>query len=153
VKPEVLDMAGVARQCIAELETETRGRKVEWRVGALPPARADAALVRQVLTNLLSNALKFTRGADPARIEVGFAEGGYFVRDNGIGFDMQYVQKLFGVFQRLHSSSEFEGSGIGLANVQRIVHRHGGRAWAEGKPGEGACFHFTLPEGKDGADG
>jgi light-regulated signal transduction histidine kinase (bacteriophytochrome) len=117
----------------------------------LPPAHADRALLRQVWINLIGNALKYSAKRSDARIEVGGhvegAESVYWVRDNGAGFDMRYVDKLFGVFQRLHREDEFPGTGVGLAIVQRVVARHGGRAWAQGTPGEGACFHFSLPGG------
>jgi PAS domain S-box-containing protein len=122
---------------------------VDIVVGALPPCHADLALLRQVFGHLLANAFKFTRRRPGARIEVGgqLAEAGplYFVRDNGVGFDMQYVHKLFGVFQRLHRVEEYEGTGVGLAIVQRIVQKHGGRVWAEAEPDKGATFFFTLP--------
>jgi PAS domain S-box-containing protein len=132
-----------------ELALEAEGRKVEWRVGALPEVQADPALLRLVLKNLMSNALKYTRPRATALIEIGSREEAgevhVWVKDNGVGFDMQYMDKLFGVFQRLHTAEQFEGTGIGLANVRRIVGRHGGRTWAEGHLEEGATFHFTLP--------
>jgi light-regulated signal transduction histidine kinase (bacteriophytochrome) len=135
----------------AELEPEIRGRQIEWRVTPLPVVLGDRTLLRQILANLLGNAVKFTRRRTPAIIEVGARPGRpgdpcvtIFVRDNGAGFNPKYIDKLFGVFQRLHNSRDFEGTGIGLANVKRIVTRHGGRIWAEGKPEEGATFSFTL---------
>ncbi|MDY7226107.1 PAS domain-containing sensor histidine kinase [Hyalangium rubrum] len=132
-----------------ELGPEAEGRKIDWRVGALPEVQADPALLRLALKNLLSNALKYTRPRPEVVIEIGAreeaGEAHVWVRDNGVGFEMQYVNKLFGVFQRLHTAEEFEGTGIGLANVRRIISRHGGRTWAEGQLGQGATFHFTLP--------
>ncbi|MBI2913275.1 MAG: GHKL domain-containing protein, partial [Chloroflexi bacterium] len=153
-KKQRLDPADIARQALEELRSEQEGRRVDISMGDLPACRADPALLRQVFVNLLSNALKFTRQQDVARIDVGCqqtADGpAYFVRDNGVGFDMRYASKLFGVFQRLHSSAEYEGTGAGLAIVQRIVHRHGGRVWAEAEPDRGATFYFTLKGGPDG---
>lgn len=144
-----VDMAHLVRTVFAELLATCAGRDVRLEVGLLPPTLADSALIRQVLVNLLTNAIKFTQPRETARIEVsGTVEGKhsvFCVRDNGVGFDMQYVDKLFGVFERLHGSNEFEGTGIGLAIVRQIVVRHGGKVWAEGKLGEGAAFHFTLP--------
>ncbi|RAI58806.1 ATP-binding protein [Roseicella frigidaeris] len=147
--PLEFDSALLVREVIQSLELEQAGRTVEWRIGPLPSIRADPAMLRQVFHNLLSNALKYTRGRDPAVIGLGCRiereEYIYSVCDNGAGFDMAYAHKLFGVFQRLHRPEEFEGVGIGLANVRRIVERHGGRVWAEGRLGEGAVFHFSLP--------
>jgi two-component system, chemotaxis family, sensor kinase Cph1 len=131
------------------LAPDAAGREIRWTVAPLPRVRADAAMLRQVLANLLGNAVKYTRKQPVAEIEIGCAgtDGGravFFVRDNGAGFDMKYADKLFGVFQRLHRADEFEGTGIGLANVRRIIGRHGGRTWAEARVGAGATFYFTL---------
>jgi light-regulated signal transduction histidine kinase (bacteriophytochrome) len=147
--PVEFDPAALVAEVRRTLEPEQAGRQVEWRVGPMPAVCADPAMLRQVFQNLLSNAVKYTRGRDPAVIEVSCEERDgelvFNVQDNGAGFDMAYAHKLFGVFQRLHRAEEFEGVGIGLANVRRIVERHGGRVWAEGRPGEGATFRFTLP--------
>jgi light-regulated signal transduction histidine kinase (bacteriophytochrome) len=149
------DMNDVLQEARHRLITDQQGRAINWQVGDLGVAKADPMMIRLVMQNLLDNAIKFTRDRNPAQIVIraqpGPAEIVYEVRDNGVGFDMAYVDKLFGVFQRLHHVEEFEGTGIGLANVRRIIERHGGRSWAEGKEGEGAAFFFTLPIWK-GAD-
>jgi len=151
LKIQRVEMAGLARQALAELRAEQEGRRVEVSIRDMPAGQGDPALLRQVLVNLLSNALKFTRRREAAQIEVGWrTEGGepvWFVRDNGVGFDMRYGDKLFSVFQRLHRPEEYEGTGVGLAIVQRIIHRHGGRVWAEAEVDKGATFYFTLREG------
>lgn len=145
-----IDTAKLVEGVLVDLRSETAGRRVEFEVGALPACYADAALLKQVYLNLLSNALKYTRTREVARIEIGsypYEEAPvFFVRDNGVGFDMQFANRLFGVFQRLHRAEEFEGTGVGLAIVQRIVYRHGGRVWAESSPDQGATFSFTLGE-------
>jgi PAS domain S-box-containing protein len=148
--------AGLVRQCLEELRDQQAERHVEVLVGELADCWGDVALLKQVWTNLLSNALKYTTRREVAIIEIGSHPGDFpgeqrfFVKDNGVGFDMRYAQKLFGVFQRLHRPEEYEGTGVGLAIVQRIIHRHGGRVWANARPDEGATFHFTLP-GNGGA--
>ena len=151
LKPTVVDMRRMATLMFAELAEPADRERLEFRVGDLPDTDADPALMRLVWQNLIGNAIKFTSKRERAVIEVGAAREGreiiYSVRDNGAGFDMQYAAKLFGVFQRLHSVQDFEGTGVGLAIVQRIVHRHGGRVWAEGRPGEGAAFFFTCAGG------
>ena len=148
-----VELRPLVREVLGGLQRELDGRAVEISIGDLPTVPADRTLLRQVLANLLSNALKFTRNRDRARIEVGsYEEAGtpvVYVRDNGSGFDMRHADKLFTVFQRLHAAEEYEGSGIGLALVARIVRRHGGRIWAEGAPEEGATFSFTLSGGSE----
>ena len=150
LKVQKVNCAKIVEQVLADLQTERRDRKIEVVVGKLPACRADPALIKQVLINLLSNAFKFTQGKKNARVEIGSkiitGERAYFVKDNGVGFDMRYVDKLFGVFQRLHSSADFEGTGVGLAIVQRIITRHGGRVWAEAEVDKGAVFYFTIGE-------
>src|SRR5262245_3204474 len=152
-KAEV-DMAALARAVTDELLALEKPRQVEVVIGALEPAHGDRTLVRQVLVNLVSNALKFTRRRERAAVEIGCRRDGeatvYFVHDNGEGFDMNYADKLFQVFQRLHGGDEFEGTGVGLAIVKRIVERHGGRVWGEGRVNAGATFSFTLPPGEPG---
>ncbi|HWB08009.1 MAG TPA: PAS domain S-box protein [Pirellulales bacterium] len=179
VKKERVAMAGLVRHCLEELRDQQAGRCVEVLVGELSPCSGDPALLKQVWLNLLSNALKFTAHRKLAIVEIashlvagpGAEKSGvpkqkecdenlversggelrYSVKDNGVGFDMRYAQKLFGVFQRLHRAEDYEGTGVGLAVVQRIVYRHGGRVWAEAEPGVGAAFYFTLP--REGGDG
>jgi len=144
-----VDMAELVRGVVEEVRRHAGDRPLEITVGSLPPARGDRNMLRQAVMNLLDNAAKFTRKRAPGRIEVGHQDNGaeavYYVKDNGAGFDPRYASKLFGVFQRLHRAEEFEGTGVGLAIVQRVVSRHGGRVWAEGKPDAGATFYFTLP--------
>lgn len=146
-----VDMRAMLDEVIGEFQTDTQNRNIEWRIAPLPAVDGDPVMLRQVWSNLIGNALKYSRHRDPAIIEISHrwdAKDGHVfaVRDNGAGFDMSYVGKLFGVFQRLHSDKDFEGTGIGLANVQRIVLRHNGRAWAEGKVDAGATFYFSLPD-------
>ena len=135
---------------LESLNSQREGRQVDIRVGELPECQGDPGLLNQVWVNLISNALKYTRRRETAAIEIGCKlehdENVYFVRDNGAGFNMRYVDKLFGVFQRLHRADEFEGTGVGLAIVQRIIHRHGGRIWADAALNQGATFSFTLKE-------
>jgi light-regulated signal transduction histidine kinase (bacteriophytochrome) len=144
-----IDMGELAKALFEELKGITLGRMLRLNLKPLPPARCDRAMIREVLMNLLSNAIKFTRDKETGIIEMsGWIEKNqniYYVKDNGAGFDMQNADKLFGVFQRLHNTEEFEGMGVGLALVQRIIHRHGGRVWAVGKVNEGATFFFSLP--------
>jgi PAS domain S-box-containing protein len=147
---EDIDMEELAKSVFEEVQAANKERQVLVEIHALPAAFGDRMMIRQILHNMVSNAFKFTRPTSNASIEIGFKDGGnqntYYIRDNGVGFDMQYIPKLFGVFQRLHNVDEFEGAGVGLALVQRIILRHGGRVWAEGKVNEGATFFFSLPK-------
>ncbi len=143
-----VDLTELANRIMVDLRSQEKSHPVELIIEPLPPAQADPALLKQVMVNLLSNAMKFTRKCEAASIKIGYHEDNdeiiYFVKDNGAGFDMRYVDKLFGVFQRLHRADEFEGTGVGLAIVQRIIHRHTGRVWAEAEVDKGATFYFTL---------
>lgn len=152
LKRQPIILADLVRQALRDLQSEQAGRCLEVILGELPNCEADPTLLKQVFVNLLSNALKFTRQREVATIEIGCqgnddkpGEWVYFIKDNGAGFNMEYAHKLFGVFQRLHRAEEYEGTGVGLAIVQRIIHRHGGRIWAEGEVNKGATFYFTLP--------
>ncbi len=144
-----IDMGALIQDVWKELQADTPGRNINLTIKSMPSGYGDRTLIKQVYINLLSNAVKFTKLRDPALIEVGgYIEANddvYYVKDNGVGFNMTYYDKLFGVFQRLHRADEFEGTGIGLATVQRIIRRHGGKVWAEGREGEGATFYFSLP--------
>ena len=148
MKQETVSLSALFEQALSHLEQELHMRAIDWSITPLPAVRCDPTLIRQVFVNLIGNSLKYTRLRRGARIEVGLGaedESSYvFVRDNGVGFDMRYANKLFGVFQRLHHPSEFEGTGIGLATVSRIIERHGGRIWADSTLGQGATFRFTL---------
>jgi hypothetical protein len=138
----------LAQEVITRIQAETADRRIEWRIGALPIVECDGDLIGQVFANLIDNAVKYSRGRNPAVIEIGQTTSNgrpaIFVKDNGAGFEMKYADKLFGAFQRLHDAREFEGTGVGLATVQRIIHRHGGRIWAESEPDKGAAFYFSL---------
>jgi light-regulated signal transduction histidine kinase (bacteriophytochrome) len=144
------DLGQLVRETLVEFRTDTKERHIAWEIHPLPAVRADRALLRLALVNLIANAVKFTGTRAQAKIEIGCApasdgETVIYIRDNGVGFDPRFASKLFGVFQRLHSQHEFEGTGIGLANVQRIINRHGGRTWAEGAMDGGAMFCFSIP--------
>jgi light-regulated signal transduction histidine kinase (bacteriophytochrome) len=145
---QTVNLNELVQSVIESLAPETGGRQIEWGLAEMSPATADPTLLRLVYANLVGNAVKYTAGREAARIEVSsFVQDGetvYFVRDNGAGFDMQYADNLFGVFQRLHREDEFEGTGIGLATVKRIINRHGGRVWAEAEVDKGATFYFTF---------
>ena len=150
LQPVWVDTGTVVDEAREELTPETKGRSIEWKVDPLPKVYVDKSLFKQVWMNLLGNALKYSRNREKTEITIRCKETGslyeFSVQDNGAGFDMKYVDKLFGIFQRLHSTEKFEGTGIGLANVKRIVARHGGNTWAEGKIDEGATFFFSLPK-------
>ncbi len=146
-----VNLKTLCESVMRDLLVDTAGRNVKWVIGSLPEVTADAALLRQVLANLLGNAVKYTRKTEKAVIEISATQTKeeviFSIKDNGIGFDMRFADKLFGVFQRLHPHSQFEGTGVGLANVRRIIHQHEGRTWAEAKPNKGATFYFSLPHG------
>jgi PAS domain S-box-containing protein len=146
----VVNMDPLVQEILEMLDTDTVGRTIDWQIESLPEIKGDPLMLKIVWQNLLDNAIKYTRTRAEAVIEIGSTSNEkdyvFFVRYNGVGFDMQYIDKLFGVFRRLHSAQEFEGTGIGLANVRRIIHRHGGHTWAEGKVGSGATFYFSLPK-------
>jgi PAS domain S-box-containing protein len=148
VNRQTVNSARIVNEVLDELKPQRDGRQIEVKIGTLPACHGDPALLKQIWINLISNAIKYTRGREPGIIEIGCThendENVYFVRDNGAGFDMQYSNKLFGVFQRLHREDQFEGTGVGLAIVQRIVHRHGGRVWAQAEVDHGATFYFTI---------
>jgi PAS domain S-box-containing protein len=156
IATQLVDSGAMVRTVIDEQSDACDGRRIVFAIDELPGCRAEPTLLKQVWTNLIANAIKYTRGKNQARIEIGALSANssaagptYFVKDNGVGFDMRYAGRMFGVFQRLHRSEDFEGTGVGLAIVQRIVNRHGGRVWAEGQPGQGATFFFTLDGGID----
>lgn len=147
----MVSLEQIVKEALTEVRQDTDGRNIVWKIGALPYFYGDRSMLRLALVNLLSNAIKFTRTRPQAEIEIGCRDGDknetvVFIRDNGVGFDMKYINKLFGVFQRLHQSGSFEGTGIGLATVQRIVHRHGGKVWAESLVDQGATFYFSVPK-------
>jgi signal transduction histidine kinase len=148
LKMQSTNLNEILRAILADCQPAVAGRKIEWKIAALPEAKCDQGLIKQVFANLISNAVKYTRARDVAVIEVSHAviaeESVIFVRDNGAGFDMKHAERLFGAFQRLHRQDDFEGTGVGLATVRRIVQRHGGRIWAEAEVGKGATFYFTL---------
>ncbi|MGA2030521.1 MAG: PAS domain S-box protein, partial [Verrucomicrobiota bacterium] len=152
VNRQSVNTVRLVQNVLDELKAQRDGRQIEIKIGELPVCHGDPALLKQIWVNLISNAIKYSRGRESAIVEIGCArennENVFFVRDNGAGFDMQYANKLFGVFQRLHRADEFEGTGVGLAIVQRIVHRHGGRVWANAKVNRGATFYFTIGETK-----
>ena len=143
-------MNQVIEDALTQIKDSFADRKIKWDISHLPVVEGDYSLLRQAFVNLLDNAVKYSRTREVAVIKIGYTEEKrdfiFFIKDNGVGFDMKYADKLFGVFQRLHSSSQFEGTGIGLANVHRIIQRHGGRIWAEAETDKGAVFYFSIPK-------
>jgi len=152
LKRQPVELNAIVDEVVALLTIETPKRRIEWKIQELPTTACDPGLMKQVFTNLLSNAVKYTQLRAEAVIEVGQmkvnGETPFYVRDNGAGFDMKYVDKLFGVFQRLHPGSEFEGTGVGLATVERIIRKHGGRIWAEAEENKGAAFYFIIGQAR-----
>jgi light-regulated signal transduction histidine kinase (bacteriophytochrome) len=150
LRKTTVKMNQLFEDALSQIRLSNADRQIDWRISSLPDVSGDYNLLRQVWINLLDNAVKYTRKKEKAIIEVGYKEEAkeiiFFIKDNGVGFDKLYSEKLFGVFQRLHSSSEFEGTGIGLANVRRIISRHGGKTWAEAELEKGASFYFSLPK-------
>jgi two-component system, chemotaxis family, sensor kinase Cph1 len=155
LKRHVTSLGAVVKDVVTDLTPDLEGRNIEWKIGKLPYVEGDSALLKVVFQNLLSNAVKYTRPRADAVIEVSVQQIGgeevLYVRDNGVGFNMKYADKLFGVFQRLHRAEDFEGTGVGLATVQRIVHKHGGRIWAEAELDKGATFYVSLGNDKQTA--
>ena len=143
----------LVNEVLEKLKPDVENRQITWKVQELPAVFGDYSLLKQVWVNLLDNAVKYTKSKKSAEIAIEFREEKdnfvFYIRDNGVGFDMKYAHKLFGVFQRLHTQSDFEGTGIGLANVQRIVNKHNGQVWAEAEPGIGATFYFCIPKNKE----
>ena len=150
MRKTLVDLKNLTTKVVADMKPETKERKVTWKIEHLPKVYVDQSMIKQVFINLVSNAVKFTGKKREAKIEIGYQSEKdqyvIYVRDNGVGFNMKYVGKLYQVFQRLHSEAEFKGTGIGLANVQRIINRHEGRVWAESTLGKGATFYFSLPK-------
>jgi light-regulated signal transduction histidine kinase (bacteriophytochrome) len=155
MRKTALGVAQLIKEILSDLEQEMAGRQIQLEIGPLPDVYGDRSLIKLVFTNMMTNAIKFTSPREQASIEIGTGpddegQAVIFVRDNGVGFDMKYADKLFGVFQRLHGAGQFEGTGIGLANVQRIIHRHGGKTWADGAVDGGATFYVSIPKSIDG---
>jgi light-regulated signal transduction histidine kinase (bacteriophytochrome) len=148
-----LDMNALVKEVIEKSQPDLVNRNINWIIQDLPGVTGDYALIKQVWVNLIGNAIKYTKNTESAEISINFRDENkhfvFVVSDNGVGFDMKYAHKLFGVFQRLHSQAEFEGTGIGLANVQRIIHKHNGKVWAEAELNKGATFYFSLPKNQE----